>query len=129
KDRYEARGGMFSIICVFNDEKTLKLNLLTSLNLQEKAFDLILVDNQTSSPLTKALNEAALKAKGEFLMFVHQDVKLIGGDWLEKAERFLGSLKGIGATVILRASCISREIWRIDEIFSRYACNDSITKD
>jgi len=88
---------MFSIICVFNDEKALELNLLKSLNLQKTHFELILVDNRVPSPLTKALNGAALKARGEFLMFVHQDVKLTNENWLEKAERFLGSLKDLGA--------------------------------
>jgi hypothetical protein len=88
---------MFSVICVFNDEKALELNLLQSLNLQKTSFELILVDNRVPSPLTKALNGAALKARGEFLMFVHQDVKLTDENWLGKAERFLGSLKDLGA--------------------------------
>jgi len=88
---------MFSIICVFNDEKTLKLNLLQSLNLQKSSFELILVDNRVPRPLTQTLNGAALEARGEFLMFVHQDVKLIDENWLGKAERFLGSLKDLGA--------------------------------
>ncbi len=93
---------MFSIICIFNDEKTLKLNLLQSLNFQKTSFELILVDNRVPRPLTKALNEAALKTRGEFLMFAHQDVKLIGEDWLEKAERFSRSLKDLGAVDIIR---------------------------
>jgi hypothetical protein len=88
---------MFSVICVFNDEKALELNLLQSLNLQKTSFELILVDNRVPRPLTKALNGAALEARGEFLMFVHQDVKLTDENWLEKAERFLGSLKDLGA--------------------------------
>lgn len=88
---------MISIICAFNDEKTLRLNLLKSLNRQKTPFELILVDNRVSNPLTKVLNDASLKARGEFLMFVHQDVKLIGGDWLEKAEHYLRSLKDVGA--------------------------------
>jgi hypothetical protein len=49
---------MFSIIRVFNDEETLRLNLFKSLDFQKKPFGLILVDNKVPRPLTKALNEA-----------------------------------------------------------------------
>jgi hypothetical protein len=89
---------MISIVCVFNDQKTLELNLLQSLKQQNIDYELILIDNKNNASfLPAALNYGALKAKGNYLMFVHQDVELIGESWLRKAEEILDRIKDLGA--------------------------------
>ena len=69
---------MISIIRVFNDEKLLSKYLLKSLKNQTACNELILIDNTKNKfkSASKALNYGAKKAKGEYLMFIHQDVKL-----------------------------------------------------
>jgi hypothetical protein len=46
------------------------------------------------------LNYGGSKAKGEYLMFVHQDVKLIGGDWLKRAEKILASVNDLAVAEV-----------------------------
>jgi len=89
---------MISVICVYNDEKVLRANLLSSLRRQDAKYELILVDNTkgTFKSLPKALNYGGNKAKGEYLMFVHQDVELMGDDWLRRAEGLLASINDLG---------------------------------
>jgi len=76
----------------------LRANLLSSLRRQDAKYELILVDNTkgTFKSLPEALNYGGSKAKGEYLMFVHQDVELMGGDWLRRAEELLASINDLG---------------------------------
>ena len=89
---------MISIICVYNDEVTLKANLLSSLKKQDAEYELILIDTTKNNfeSLPKALNYSGSKARGEYLMFVHQDVELIGSNWLKSAEKILTSVDNLG---------------------------------
>ncbi len=89
---------LFSIVCVYNDEKTLNDWLLKGLEGQTREFELVLVDNTTCAfrSAADALNYGAEKAKGEYLLFAHQDVRLLSADWLEKAEAFLRSKPDTG---------------------------------
>ena len=89
---------MISIICVYDDENVLRANLLNSLKNQSAEYELILVDNTRGlfKSLPKALNYGGSKAKGEYLMFVHQDIELIGNNWLKKAEKILTSINDLG---------------------------------
>ena len=89
---------MISIICVFNDENILNLNLLDSIKNQDTKYELILVDNRKNQfkSLTEALNHGGKKGNGDYLLFVHQDVKLDGNSWLNKAENILNSIDKIG---------------------------------
>lgn len=88
-----------SIICVYNDETILKVNLVHSLKKQDMDYELILVDNRKNDfrSLPKALNYGGSKAQGEYLMFVHQDVELIDSSWLRTAEKILAPLVRLGA--------------------------------
>jgi len=89
---------MISVICVFNDDVLLEINLLNSLKRQDVNYQLILVDNRNNEfkTLTQALNYGGQKAKGEYLLFVHQDVQLHGKSWLKRAEKELGFLNDVG---------------------------------
>lgn len=89
---------MISIISVYNDRNLLERYLLKSLEIQNKDYQLILLDNSfgkfTSASL--ALNYGGDKAKGDYIMFIHQDYDLISDTWLDDVEKFLNSLENIG---------------------------------
>ncbi|MCW4009514.1 MAG: glycosyltransferase family 2 protein [Candidatus Bathyarchaeota archaeon] len=90
---------MISVVCVFNDKRTLECNLIASLRQQSTEYTLLAVDNTTNqyTSLPKALNNAAKEATTEYLMFSHQDVYLIGKSWLTRAEAFCKTLGNTGA--------------------------------
>jgi hypothetical protein len=90
---------MISVICVYSDKTILNDWLLAGLKGQTREYELITVDNTSCAfrSAAAALNYGAGKAKGDCLMFVHQDVRLLSGDWLEKAESFLRTTPGLGA--------------------------------
>jgi GT2 family glycosyltransferase len=89
---------MISVICVSNNERILRENLLASLSKQSVQYELIDVENLDGKyrSAAKALNSGAEKAKGKHLMFVHQDVVLKSDDFLERAEEFMDSIPNIG---------------------------------
>jgi GT2 family glycosyltransferase len=89
---------MISVICVSNNERILRENLLASLSRQSAEYEFINVENLDGKyrSAAKALNSGAEKAKGKYLMFVHQDVVLKSDDFLEKAEKFMDSIPNIG---------------------------------
>jgi hypothetical protein len=89
---------MISVICVYNNERIFSGVLGKSLRNQTADFQLIAVDNSRGEfeSAAKALNDAGKRAKGEFLMFVHQDVAFRENDWLAVAEKTLGNLQSLG---------------------------------
>lgn len=89
---------MISVICVYNNQDKLEKYLLKSLKHQTVDYELILVDNTNNEfkSAPKALNYGANKAKGRYLMFVHNDVDLSSNKWLENTEKTLKSLENLG---------------------------------
>ena len=89
---------MISVICVYNDKKSYQTNLLASLKKQDVVFELIPIDNCRGrfKSAAAALNYGGEKARGKYIIFVHQDVVLDGKDWLQKAEKILNSLSDLG---------------------------------
>lgn len=89
---------MISIVCVYNNEQLLKDNLLKSLVGQTLEYEVILIDNTKGSfsSAAKALNHGGRRAKGKYIMFVHQDVDLCYSSWLEDAEKILDSISCLG---------------------------------
>ena len=89
---------MISVICVYNNLEILKSYLLEGLRGQTSSYDLVLVDNTANrfSSAAKALNYGASLARGDYLMFIHQDVLLPWPDWLSRAESYLDSLPQLG---------------------------------
>jgi hypothetical protein len=89
---------MISVVCIFNDEKAAKENLLKSLEGQTAKYQLILVDNTKgqfkSAP--EALNYGGNRAKGDYIMFAHQDISLFSIYWLEDVEKMLRDLPDLG---------------------------------
>lgn len=91
---------MLSIICVYNNEKVLNKYLLASLNEQTfKDYELILIDSikMNFKSAAKALNYGVNIAKGEFFIFVHQDIKFLNKEVLNKINEYLNTYQfGIG---------------------------------
>lgn len=89
---------MISIVCVCNDGGVLQDYLLKSLRVQTVKFELIKIDNtrNTFKSAAEALNYGGKKAKGKYIMFVHQDVDLFSHSWLEDAEKILDSISDLG---------------------------------
>lgn len=67
-----------SVICVYNNKNILEKCLLKTLAEQKKDFELILIDNTKNKfkCAADALNYGGKNAKGDLLLFIHQDVKL-----------------------------------------------------
>ncbi len=89
---------MFSIICVYNNKEILDEYLLKSLNIQSREYELILIDNVKIKfkSASEALNYGGNNAKGEYLLFVHQDVELKSDRWLEDTEKIMDTLENCG---------------------------------
>jgi hypothetical protein len=89
---------MISVVSIVNDETIAKEFLLRGLSLQDAKFELLLVDNRASiyKSASQALNYASIKANGDYLMFIHQDVFLYSRNWLKEAEGWLSTLSDIG---------------------------------
>jgi len=109
---------MISVICVYNNKDILRKFLLSSLNYQATYnYELILVDNTTgkfeSAP--KALNFGASMAKGDYLMFVHQDVYLLDRDWIKKAENILNKINDLGIAGVAGVTIDGKKIGHVVE--------------
>ena len=85
---------MISVICVYNDEEILKDYLISSLHEQRCQYEPILVDNTSNSfsSAAEALNHGASIAKGDYLMFVHQDVSFKDSGFLERILKSISSM-------------------------------------
>ncbi|MDD5972942.1 MAG: glycosyltransferase [Spirochaetales bacterium] len=82
---------LLSIICVYNSKSVLDECLISGLQTQNnKDYELILIDNRKNefSSAASALNYGAKKAKGERLIFTHQDIKMLDCDTLSKINTF-----------------------------------------
>lgn len=89
---------VISIVCVYDNEKSLNEYLLNSLKVQTSAHETIFLDNTQGQykSAAEALNLGAFRATGKYIMFVHQDVDLCSTSWLEEAEDILDSIPHLG---------------------------------
>lgn len=89
---------MISVVCVYNNERTLKNVLLKSLNNQSAEFELITLDNTDHryKSASEALNYGGAKAKGDYIMFIHQDMWLVSDSLLEAVEEMLKTIPDLG---------------------------------
>jgi len=67
---------MISVVCVYNNESLLRDYLVKSLHEQTVDHELIALDNTKGrfTSAAAALNLGATRAKGKYIIFVHQDV-------------------------------------------------------
>ena len=89
---------MFSVVCVYNDEESFNNCLLKSLREQSAKFELIKIDNRqrTFNSASKGLNYGGEKAKGRYILFIHQDVVFYSKFWLEDVEKMLENIPSLG---------------------------------
>ncbi len=89
---------MFSVVCVYNNEEGFNNYLLKSLGGQTAKFELIKIDNRRGvfKSASKGLNYGGEKAKGRYILFVHQDVVFHSKFWLEDVEKMLGNIPSLG---------------------------------
>lgn len=97
---------MISIVCVYNNEKMLNDVLLKGLEHQSVEFELITLDNRENrfKSAAQALNYGGKKAKGEYIMFTHQDMWFSDTLWLENSEKMLHSIPDLGVAGVAGAS-------------------------
>ena len=82
---------MISVICVYNNREILNDFLIKSISQQTFTdYELILLDNCNNryKSAVEALNNGALQAKGDILLFVHQDVFIIDKNGFLKIAEF-----------------------------------------
>lgn len=82
---------MLSLICSYNNRELLEDTLLKSLKEQSYTnYEIILIDSKAKGFLSasSALNYGAEKAKGNYLIFIHQDVYFTDKDILSKIDYF-----------------------------------------
>jgi hypothetical protein len=111
---------MISIISIINNNSIAKEFLLRGLSIQNAKYDLILIDNRSSSykSAAQAYNEGSAKAKGDYLMFIHQDVLLPNCNWLKDTEESLSSLSDLGIAGV--AGMIQPTFLNDFELWTRY---------
>lgn len=81
----------FSVICATNNEEILNSYLLPSLENQDfKNYELILLDAKKLGMHSAAevLNYGASIAKGEYFIFVHQDIKILFKNGLSNLKNY-----------------------------------------
>lgn len=106
---------MISVIIVYNDLSQFERMLWASLNRQHWPFELIALDNRKRrfSSAANALNVGGRQAHGDFLFFVHQDVRFESEGWLEDAERYLQRLPDLGIAGVAGARGSNNDSRRI----------------
>ena len=94
---------MISVVCVYNNKKKLSDVLLKSLANQTTAYELITLDNTGNRyrSAAEALNCGGVKAKGAYIMFVHQDMWLGSDSWLADVEETLKSIPNLGVAGVI----------------------------
>ena len=102
QNKFELERVMISIVCVYNNERLLADFLLDSLSRQTVHYELITIDNTENQfrSAAQALNCGGRNARGNYIMFVHQDIRLRSTEWLRDAERMLDSLPNLGVAGI-----------------------------
>jgi GT2 family glycosyltransferase len=90
---------MITVVTIYNKKDFLERVLLDSLRKQTAPFELIAVDNTAGKykSAAAAFNAEARRARGEYVLFAHQDVDF-GEDteWLAKVETYLTTLENPG---------------------------------
>lgn len=89
---------LISVVCVYNNRSILEEWLIPTLKVQTEPHEIILVDNSGASfaSAAEALNYGGEQARGDYIMFVHQDVRLEKETWLQEADAWLERLPRLG---------------------------------
>ncbi len=89
---------MFSFICVYNDDEILDKYLKNSVKKLKGDYELILIDNRQDqfSSCASALNHGAKSAKGDYLVFLHQDINFTDENWIDNTLNQINKLDNPG---------------------------------
>jgi hypothetical protein len=111
---------VISVISIVNDETIAREYLLKGLSKQNKKFELLLLDNKTSTyhSAAQANNAASQKVNGDYLMFVHQDLLMLSKSWLKEVEDWLSTLSKPGLVGI--AGMLKPRFLNAFEVCCRY---------
>jgi len=108
---------MFAVVAVYNDREVLQHYLVESLTRQTVPYEFIPVDNPEGdySSCARALNEGAARIESDsrYVLFIHQDIRLQGDDWLETTEKMLDTLPDLGVAGVagaVKSSWWSRQV-------------------
>lgn len=94
-----------SIIVVVNNLEIFNKMAKPSIENQKFPYQLIAIDNQKNRfpSAAQAYNHAVRYARGEYVMFCHQDLRFSDDRWLEKAYTYLSCLPKLGIAGIAGA--------------------------
>lgn len=89
---------MISVVVVYNDLAQFDRLLRPSLARQSATHEVLALDNRERrfASAAAALNEGARRASGDYILFVHQDVRFESTSWLADAEQLLRTLPDLG---------------------------------
>ena len=118
---------MISVVCVYNKESIFANVFLKSLQKQTAAYELIALDNASGRfrSAAEAYYFGGSSAKGDYIMFVHQDMWLAMSTWLEDAERTLGHLPALGVAGVAGAVSMSERSGRVHFASSCYFLDEA----
>ena len=126
---------MISLICASNNEKVLNDMLIASLKEQTfNDYELIVIDSKIKgfNSAAETLNYGASISKGDILVFVHQDVRFLNNDALEKIHQysidFDFSVAGVAGTTGELNFEVSSSVTMGDNHRQAGICISSITK-
>lgn len=103
---------MISIVCTCNNSTILNSYLMKGLEKQGTDYELILIESSKTDfkSAAEALNYGGRKAKGDYIIFAHQDVMMESTTWLEEAEILVESISNLGVAGIAGKSRESSEV-------------------
>ena len=138
---------MITIVCCYNNEECLQNMLLPSLKKQKCEFELILINNNIEKykSAAEAYNKEGVKAKGDIIIFCHQDIvfdegalKKIQNIFEKKSDIILGAagikkdglvysqLKYFATKELITQKQLDYELERVESIDE---CMFAITKE
>ena len=122
---------MISVVCVYNKEGIFASVLLKSLQNQTAAYELIALDNTGGRfrSSAEAYNFGGAEAKGDYIMFAHQDMWLVTRTWLEDVESILRHLPALGVAGVAGAVSMSERSRRARFASSCYFLDEAMVVD
>ena len=119
---------MISIVCVYNNETILNEYLIKSLDSATSKYELILVDNRENKfkSASEALNFGGNKAKGDYIAFIHQDIKFNSQNFLDELEAILNKTNDLG---IAGMAGVSEDIKGVISNIVQGESSDSVGKN
>ncbi len=103
---------MISIVCTCNNKTILNNYLLKGLDKQSSDYELIVLEDSKTDfkSAAEALNYGGNKARGDYIIFVHQDVRMESSTWLSDVEKLADNIPNLGIAGVAGKSVESPEV-------------------